>query len=115
MPTPRSAPYDHAERVRSLLRKRIDTLPLKALVRLQEVAALIAAGERLDTFVAREKLGKRRGKVQVQRREDVDRGMRDEATTSAENVALEEAARAEVATYVPAWARRMREWTRATP
>jgi hypothetical protein len=54
MPTPRSAPYDHAERVRSLLRKRIDTMPLRALIRLQEVAALLASGERLDTFLARD-------------------------------------------------------------
>lgn len=107
MPTPRPAPYDHAERVRELLRKRIDTLPLKALVKLQEVAALLGAGERLDTFLAREKLGKRRGKVQVQRREDVDRGMRAEAATSAENATLEEAARAEVATHVPAWQQRL--------
>ena len=107
MPTPRPGPYDHAERVRGLLRKRIDTLPFKALVKLQEVAALLAAGERLDTFLAREKLGKTRGEVQAQRREDVDRGLRTVALTSAENAALEEAARAEVAAYRPAWTRRI--------
>jgi hypothetical protein len=98
---------DHAERVRAILRKHVETLPLKALLKLQEVAALLATGERLDTLLAREKLGKRRGHVQAQMREDVDRGLRDEAATSVENAALEEAARAEVAAYRPAWARRV--------
>jgi hypothetical protein len=88
---------DHAERLRAILRKRLDALPLKALVKLQEVAALLETGDRLDTFLAREKVGKRRGKVQVQRREDVDRGQRTTAATSVENAALEEEARAEVA------------------
>ena len=91
---------EHAERIRKLLAKRIETLPLKALVKLQEVAALLAAGERLDTFLAREKLGKRRGKVQVQMREDLDRGFRDEAACSAENAELEEAARAAIVAFV---------------
>lgn len=96
----------HAERIRAVLRKRIETLPLKALVKLQEVAALLAAGDRLDTFLARERLGKRRGKVQVQQREDVDRGMRTEAAMSAENQALEEGARAAIVSAVEARRRR---------
>jgi hypothetical protein len=82
--------------------KRIATMPLKALVKLQEVAALLEAGERLDTFLAREKLGKRRGKVQVQQREDVDRGMRGEAAVMAENRALEEGARDAIVAAVAA-------------
>jgi hypothetical protein len=106
MPTPRSGPYDHAERLRAVLHRTIDALPLRVLVKAQEVVAMLAAGERLDAFVARERLGKRRGRAQVQQREDVDRGQRDLMATSAENRALEEEARAEVAAYVPAWARR---------
>ena len=43
----------HAERIRELLRKRTTTLPLKALVKLQEVAALLEAGDRLDVLLAR--------------------------------------------------------------
>jgi hypothetical protein len=93
---------DHAERLRAILRKRLDALPLKALVKLQEVAALLEAGDRLDTFLAREKVGKRRGKVQVQQRNDVDRGMRTEAETSIENAILEEEARAAIGAAVAA-------------
>jgi hypothetical protein len=91
---------DHAERLRAILRKRIATMPLKALVKLQEAAALLEAGERLDVLVARERVGKRRGKVQVQQREDVDRGQRTTAATSVENAALEEEAREAVAAAV---------------
>jgi phage antirepressor YoqD-like protein len=91
-----------------LLSRRIETLPLRALVKLQEVAALLEAGERLDTFLAREKVGKRRGKVQVQQREDVDRGMRTEAETSVENAALEGEARAAIGAAVVAHRRRFR-------
>jgi hypothetical protein len=90
----------HAERIRAVLRKRIDLLPLRALVKLQEVSALLEAGDRLDTFLARERLGKRRGKAQVQMREDVDRGFRDEAACSAENRELEEEARAAIGVAV---------------
>jgi hypothetical protein len=75
-------------------------LPLKALIKLQEVAALLAAGEPIATFLAREKLGKRRGKVQVQQREDLDRGQRSEAAVMAENAATEETERAEIAAAV---------------
>lgn len=82
----------HAERIRKLLFKRIATMPLKALVKLQEVAALLEAGERLDPLLARERVGKK-GAIQVQPRENLDRGMRGEAAVMAENRALEEAAR----------------------
>jgi len=112
MPTPRSPKYDHAARLRAVLHKRVDALPLRLLVKAQEVIALLEAGERLDTFLAREKLGKRRGKVQVQQREDVDRGMRTEAAMSAENRELEEEARAVIVSAVAAHRsrRRRREW-----
>ena len=77
-------------------------MPLKALVKLQEVAALLEAGERLDMLVAREKLGKRRGKAQVQQREDLDRGMRGEAAVMAENREIEEGERAAIGAAVAA-------------
>jgi hypothetical protein len=92
----------HAERIRAVLRKRIDALPLRLLVKAQEAIALLEAGERLDTFLARERLGKRRGKAQVQQREDVDRGKRTEAAMSAENRALEEEARVAIVAAVAA-------------
>lgn len=99
----------HAERVRALLIRRIVGMPLRTLVKLQEVAALLEAGDRLDVFLARERLGKRRGKVQVQRREDVDRGMRTEAAQSAENVTLEDEEREAVTQAVRA---RLTRWSR---
>ncbi len=103
----------HAERIRKLLSKRIATMPLKALVKLQEVAALLEAGESLKVALAREKVGKRRGKVQVQQREDLDRGMRGEAAVMAENRALEEEARDAIVAAVTA--RRGRFGVRRNP
>jgi len=99
---------DHAERLRAILRKRIDTMPLKALVKLQEVAGLLEAGDRLDTFLAREKVGKRRGKAQVQQREDVDRGLRTLAATSVENRKAEEKQRVAIGQAVAAHRGRLR-------
>jgi hypothetical protein len=60
-PIPRSRKYDtaaHAERVRGILRRYVELLPLPALVTLQEVAALLAAGESPKIVLARATLGK---------------------------------------------------------
>jgi hypothetical protein len=92
---------DHAERLRVILRKRIDALPLKALVKLQEAAALLAAGERLDLLLVRDRVGKK-GAVQIQPRENLDRGQRTTAATSVENAALEDEARAKIVAAVAA-------------
>jgi hypothetical protein len=56
VPAPKPPKYDdhaHAERVRKLLSKRLETLPLEALLTLLEAATLLEAGEPLDTLVAR--------------------------------------------------------------
>jgi hypothetical protein len=98
LPTPRSPRYDeaaHAERVRAILHRYVNLLPLPALVKLQEVAALLEAGEPLKIALAREKLGKR-GRVQVQPRETVEAGERSEAAIMAQNAALEDEERAAV-------------------
>jgi hypothetical protein len=92
--TPRSPKYDanaHAERVRELLAKRISKLPLGALVKLQEVAALLEARERLIVLSARERLGMR-DRVQVQPREVIERGLRSEAAVNLDYREAEEAA-----------------------
>ncbi len=99
---------DHAERVRAVIRKRIEAMPLKALVKLQEVAALLEAGESLKVALAREKLGKRRGHVQVQMREDVDRGQRTSFDQATEDLAAQEVERAAIGAAVAARQRRWR-------
>ena len=76
LPTPRSPKYDeaaHAERVRAILHRSADLLPLPALVTLQEVAALLAAGESPKIVLTRARLGKP-GRVQVQPRGPGARG-----------------------------------------
>ncbi|HEY0384047.1 MAG TPA: hypothetical protein VGC72_17790 [Candidatus Elarobacter sp.] len=75
-------------------------------MKLQEVAALLEAGERLDVLVARDRLGKRRGKLQVQTREDVDRGQRTSFAQAAEDLAEQEAERVAIRAAVTARRRR---------
>jgi hypothetical protein len=114
--TPRSPKYDaaaHAERVRDLLAKRIAKLPLPALVKLQEVAALLEAGERLEVLLTRERHGKRRGNLQVQQRENLDRALRDEATAHLAHRLAEEAADAAPSRF--AWHRHRRPGTPPDP
>ena len=105
MPPPRASNYDaeaHANRIRELLFRYIDMLPLKALVKLQEVAALLEAGERLDVRVNRERLGKRGGKVQVQKRDNVDRGQRTSLAQAVEDAAAHENERDAGSSNLPA-------------
>ncbi len=99
--------------MRDLLAKRIAKLPLPALVKLQEVAALLETGERLDVLLARERLGKRRGNLQVQQREDVDRGLRGEAETNRGYRLAEEAADAAPSRFT--WHRHRRPGTAPDP
>jgi hypothetical protein len=109
--TPRSPKYDtaaHAERVRELLAKRIAKLPLPALVKLQEVAALLEARERLVVLSARERLGMR-DRVQVQPRENLDRGQRGEAEANLAYRLAEEAADAAPSRFT--WHRKRRPGT----
>jgi hypothetical protein len=47
----------HAARIRDLLGKRVNTLPIAELTTLLEVANFLASGEPLDTLAARLKLG----------------------------------------------------------
>ena len=106
--TPRSPKYDaaaHAARVRELLVKRIERLPLAALVKLQEVASLLETGEHLALLSARERLGVRDG-VQVQPREVVERGLRGEAEVNLAYRLAEEAADAAPSRF--AWHRARR-------
>ena len=108
--TPRAPLYDdaaHLQRIRYLLHKRVETLPLKALVKLSEAAILLEEGASLGVLLARERLGKRRGKLQAQRREDLDRGMRDEAARVVTKRISEAEARVALEAYVPAWRQRL--------
>jgi len=110
MPTPRAPKYTteaHFERIRFLLHKRGDTLPLRALLKLSECAALLEEGEPLTILLARWRYGKRRRRLQAQRREDLDRGMRDEAARVVTKRISEAEARAALEAYVPAWRRRL--------
>ncbi len=108
--TPRYTASAHAERVRALLVKRIGKLPLPALVRLQEVAALLEAGESLEVLGARELLGRRKeGAVQVQGRRDIERGQAMEAKGSARKYAAELAADAAASRFT--WHRKRRPGT----
>jgi hypothetical protein len=84
---------------RAALRERLETMPLRVLVQIQEVAALLEAGERLEVLLARDRVGKK-GASQVQPRENADRGMRTEAFCSAENRELEEEERAAIVAAV---------------
>ncbi len=109
--TPRSPKYDadaHAQRVRELLAKRISKLPLKALVQLQEMAALLAARERLVVLASRDRMGLR-NTVQVQPHENLDRGMRSEAAVNFDYRQAEEAADAAPSRF--AWHRERRPGT----
>jgi hypothetical protein len=111
VPTPKPPKYDdaaHADRVRKLLSKRLDTLPLAALVKLQDVAALLEAGQPLSLLLAREMVG-RKGATQIQPREVVERGERSEAAVMAKNAALEEEERATIGAAVAARRGRFRD------
>lgn len=109
--TPRSPKYDteaHATRVRELLTKRIERLPLAALVKLQEAASLLETGEHLAVLSARERLGTLDG-VQVQPRYNVDGGQVSEARANLAYRLAEEAEAATPSRY--AWHRKRRPGT----
>lgn len=111
MPRPKLPRYDteaHAARVREVLVARIARLPLPALIRLQEVAALLEAGEDLSVLAARADVGVTRGHSQAQRRESVDAGQRSGAAVNVGRRAVEEADRAAVVVAAEALTARFR-------
>jgi len=81
-------------------------MPIRALVKLPEVAALLETGDRLDPLLAREKVG-RKDAGQVQPRENLDRGRRTLFAQAVEDLADREAERAFISESVQA---RRRRW-----